>query len=55
MQVAYSPWGKPGGGAKYEGSLRKKNVHLEPLTVPKTSHGTTQVKKQNIYIYNDLN
>ncbi|KAF7987689.1 hypothetical protein HCN44_003552 [Aphidius gifuensis] len=42
MQVAYSPWGKPGGGAKYEGSLRKKNVHLEPLTIPKTSHCTTQ-------------
>lgn len=45
MQSNYSPWGKPGGGAKYEGSLRKKNVHLEPIVLPKTSY-SAQVNKK---------
>ncbi|XP_034948188.1 uncharacterized protein [Chelonus insularis] len=39
MQANYSPWGKPGGGAPFEKSLRKKNVLLEPLE-PRRSHST---------------
>ncbi|XP_063988860.1 uncharacterized protein LOC135168514 isoform X1 [Diachasmimorpha longicaudata] len=40
MQSSYSPWGKPGGGAPCERALRKKNVHLEPLELPRSSgHG----------------
>ncbi|KAK0157540.1 hypothetical protein PV328_011270 [Microctonus aethiopoides] len=31
MQSNYSPWGKPGGGAPCNGSLKRKNVILEPL------------------------
>ncbi|CAG5075763.1 Protein of unknown function [Cotesia congregata] len=34
LQSTYSPWGKPGGGAPYSGSLKKKNVVLEPLSPP---------------------
>ncbi|XP_051161016.1 uncharacterized protein LOC127281370 [Leptopilina boulardi] len=30
MLKSYSPWGKPGGGAPCETTLRKKNVPLEP-------------------------
>ncbi|XP_043479567.1 uncharacterized protein LOC122509508 isoform X1 [Leptopilina heterotoma] len=30
MLESYSPWGKPGGGAPCETTLRKKNVPLEP-------------------------
>ncbi|XP_043266381.1 uncharacterized protein [Venturia canescens] len=42
MQMNYSPWGKPGGGAPYAGSMRKKNVLLEPLDFAKTCGYTNQ-------------
>ncbi|KYM82640.1 hypothetical protein ALC53_06815 [Atta colombica] len=31
----YSPWGKPGGGAPCAATLRKRNVPLEPLQLPR--------------------
>ncbi|XP_074114451.1 uncharacterized protein LOC141537382 isoform X2 [Cotesia typhae] len=40
LQSTYSPWGKSGGGAPYSGSLKKKNVILEPLS-PLSSQGWT--------------
>ncbi|XP_043266379.1 uncharacterized protein [Venturia canescens] len=43
MQMNYSPWGKPGGGAPYAGSMRKKNVLLEPLDFAKTCGYTNQL------------
>lgn len=38
MLENYSPWGKPGGGAPCESTLRKKNFPLEPSKKEKNGH-----------------
>ncbi|XP_029670299.1 uncharacterized protein LOC115239749 [Formica exsecta] len=37
-----SPWGKPGGGAPCAAALRKKNIPLDPLELPRRCHSYGQ-------------